>query len=128
LINKETLKIANAEHWVYDAFLDKPYAEYLEAFTNAEIKDVATKLIERIRKPAVALTESQKAMYNSYLNSVYQNARNIESGNSLSIVTLPSGIPQELSAESLLRTDQLIGGLKNGTVNKLEALNLLNGK
>jgi hypothetical protein len=128
LIGQQTLEIANAEHWVYDAFLGKPYAEYLEGFTNVGTKDIATRLIKRVREPAMTLSESQKATYNSYLNSVYQNARNIESGNSLSTVTLPSGIPQELSAESLLRTDQLINGLKNGTISNADALNFLNGK
>ncbi len=31
-------------------------------------------------------------------------------------------------ARDLLRTDQLIGGLKDGTINTADAINFLNGK
>ncbi len=128
LIGQKALNIANAEHWVYDAFLGKPYTDYLNVFSKADVKEVATKLIERVRKPAIALTEEQRTIYNSYMSEVYKNARNIESGNELGKVILPTGIPSELSVESLLKTEELINGLKNGSVSKTQALNFLNGK
>lgn len=104
LIGQEALNIANAEHWVYDAFLGKLYTEYLEIFSNPEIKELAGKLIERLRKPAEKLTESQKNMYNEYLNTAYINARSLESGISTNTIILPVGLPKELSVESLLET------------------------
>lgn len=75
----------------------------------------------------ISLSESQRALYNDYLNDVYRNARGQESGVSISTAELPNGIPNELSSSSLLRTDELLEGIKSGTVNLQEVELFLNG-
>ncbi len=125
LIGSKTLKIANAEHWVYDAFLGKPYDDYLNAFAGGT-KDVAKTLIEKIRKPALELSSDQRSLYNDYLNAVYQNARKIESGGTPSSVNLPSGISSNLTVDNLIKTDELLEGLKSGSVNTQEVQSFIN--
>ena len=57
LIGEETIEIANAEHLVYDAFLNKPY---LGSYDSAQHAAVAEQ-VEPIRASACALTPTQKA-------------------------------------------------------------------
>ena len=128
LIGSRTLKIANAEHWVYDAFLGKPFEGYLDVFTNPQVKEVARKLIERLRKPAEGLTKEQEELYKNYLNEAYKNARRTETGAPTEAIELPPGIPEELSVESLLRTEELLMRLKSGPEHVEASLAFLGSK
>lgn len=108
IIGEEVSKVANAEHVVYDAFLNKPYAG---GFSENELRQ-AQAVLDPIRKAAQSLNPSQKEQYNSYLNSVYKNARSIESGQPSSNVPLPEGISGELGIDNLNRAVEIIASLK----------------
>ena len=108
IIGQEVSKIADAEHVVYDAFLNKPYAG---GFGGNELQQAKT-VLDPIRTAAQSLKPSQREQYNSYLNSVYKNARSVESGQPASNAPLPEGIPEELRIDNLNRAVELIASLK----------------
>ena len=93
---------------VYDAFLNKPYAG---GFGGNELQQAKT-VLDPIRTAAQSLKPSQREQYNSYLNSVYKNARSVESGQPASNAPLPEGIPEELRIDNLNRAVELIASLK----------------
>jgi peptidoglycan hydrolase-like protein with peptidoglycan-binding domain len=128
LIGKKTLEIAEAEHWVYDTFLGKPYDDYIKLFSKQKDQDVVRLLIERIRQSAGELNITQKKLYNEYLNEVYKNARRVESNVPQHSLSLPKDISNNLSIENLLETERLIKGLKKGVIRTEDIINFLNIK
>lgn len=108
ILGEEVSKVADAEHVVYDAFLNKPYAG---GFGPNELPKAAA-VLDPIRDAAQSLNPLQRKQYNSYLNSVYKNARSIESGQPSSSVPLPEGISGELGIDNLNRAVELIASLK----------------
>lgn len=102
LIGEKTLEIANAEHLVYDAFLNKPY---LGSYDPAQHAAVAEQ-VEPIRASARALTPAQKAAYLAYLGGSYADARRAESGLPAQPPAFPPDVPPALSVSNLIAVNQ----------------------
>jgi hypothetical protein len=102
LIGEKALEIANAEHLVYDAFLNKPY---LGSYTPTQQDAVAAE-VEPIRAGARALTPAQKAAYMTYLSGSYADARRAESGLPAQPPAFPAEVPPALSVHNLVAVNQ----------------------
>jgi|GEM_PF-6525937 len=102
LIGEKTLEIANAEHLVYDAFLNKPY---LGSYAPAQQAAVAAE-VEPIRAGARALSPAQKADYMAYLSGSYADARRAESGLPAQPPAFPAEVPPALSVHNLVAVNQ----------------------
>jgi len=102
LIGEKTLEIANAEHLVYDAFLNKPY---LGSYAPAQQAAVAAE-VEPIRAGARALSPAQKAAYMAYLSGSYADARRAESGLPAQPPAFPAQVPPALSVHNLVAVNQ----------------------
>lgn len=126
MIGESALEIANAEHWVYDAFLGKPYSDYINSISSIEDKTLVKQLIEKIRTEAEKMNSTQRADYYNYLNEVYKNARRVESDLPKQPIIFPNGVNNSVSIESLLKTEKFINELKKGTANKQEIIQFLN--
>lgn len=104
ILGGEVLELSNAEHLVYDAFLNKPY---LNAF-SPEIQSQVSQMIEPIRNAAQSLSSSQKLSYENYLNSVYKNARRRELNISEVQTSLPEGCPGVLDFNHLIQVEHAL--------------------
>jgi hypothetical protein len=102
LIGEKAMEIANAEHLVYDAFLNKPY---LGSYAPAQQGAVAAE-VEPIRAGARALTPAQKAAYMTYLSGSYADARRAESGLPAEPPAFPAEVPPALSVHNLVAVNQ----------------------
>jgi len=108
LIGEQALKIANAEHLVYNAFLNKPY---LGSYAAEHHTAVAAQ-IAPIRAGAIALNPPQKTAYLQYLSGSYANARRAESGQPAQPLPFPAEVPHALSVDNLIAVNHTTSNFK----------------
>ncbi|MFB9240533.1 hypothetical protein IV454_25200 [Massilia antarctica] len=108
LMGPKVLAVADAEHIPYDAFLNKPYAGAFPPETLPQ----ASAILDPLRNSAQNLSKADQQVYRDYLKDHYTNARRIESGEVAPPVTLPRGIPENLTVENLVKANKELKLLK----------------